>query len=119
MRTATTDQRDWSLKEVAAIVCFVLFLAIQIGVPLAKLRGPRPAPFGWQMFAAIGRRPKFSIVLRDGTIRPVDPSPYLSERRGDMKLEGAFPPHLCRTMDIAAVEIMFPNSQHSQVYTCR
>jgi hypothetical protein len=118
MRTLKTDKRDWSTKEVAAVVCIVLFLAIQIGVPLVQLFAPRPAHFGWQMFAAIGRRPKFSVVMRDGTTRPVDPSPYLAERRGDLKLEAALPPHLCRILDIAAVQILFPNSQQPQVHTC-
>jgi hypothetical protein len=119
MRNAKVGFRGWNIKDVAAITCFVLFLAIQIGVPLVKLRAPGPAPFGWHMFAAIPTRPKFSVVMRDGTIREVDPLRYFGERRGDMDFQRALPPHLCSTMDIAAVQILFPGSERSQVYTCR
>ena len=40
--------RDW---VVAAFI--LLWLAVQVGVPLWQLTNPRPSRFGWQMYAKV------------------------------------------------------------------
>lgn len=103
-----------------AAVFFVLFLIVQIGVPLAKLATPRPARFGWQMFSVRHQRVRFTLVKRDGTIEPLDLRRYLGQSRGEVDLTKALPPHLCRVVpDLAAVRITPPKSKVSQVYRCR
>ncbi len=109
----------WTTKSVVAAAFFTLFLSIQIGVPLIRLWAPRPARFGWQMFSARQQRPRFSLVLRDGTSRPVNLGPYVAQSRGEVDLENALPPHLCRTVpDVASVQITAPDAEQPRVYPC-
>lgn len=106
--------------RIAATAFFMLFLVIQTAVPLAQLWAPRPARFGWQMFSARQERPRFSLVLRDGTSRPVDLRLYVAHSRGEVDLEQALPSHLCRVVpDLAAVQIAAPDSKQPRVHTCR
>jgi len=105
--------------RVAAIAFFVLFLLIQTGVPLVQLWAPRPARFGWQMFTATPQRPRFSLVMRDGTIRPADLRLYVAQSRGEVDLEKALPRHLCRVVpDVASVQIITPDAKQPRVYEC-
>jgi hypothetical protein len=105
--------------RVAATAFFLLFLLIQTAVPLVQLWAPRPARFGWQMFSAAPPRPRFSLVMRDGTIRPADLRLYVAQSRGEVDLEKALPPHLCRVVpEVASVQITTPESKQPRVYEC-
>lgn len=105
--------------RVAATAFFVLFLLIQTAVPLVQLWEPRPARFGWQMFSAGPQRPRFSLVMRDGTTRPADLRLYVAHSRGEVDLEKALPQHLCRVVpDVASVQITTPDSKPMRVYKC-
>ena len=105
-------------QSVAITVFFGLFLLIQTGVPLVRLWAPRPARFGWQMFSASQARARFSLVLRDGTVQPANLGLYVAHSRGEVNLEKALPPHLCRVVpDLASVQITSPDSRH-RVYKC-
>jgi hypothetical protein len=107
------------MRETTAAAFFTLFLLIQTGVPLVQLWSPRPARFGWQMFSATHKRARYSLVMRDGTSRPADLSQYIAHSRGEMDLEQALPPHLCRVVpDIASVQITPPESKQPRVYDC-
>jgi hypothetical protein len=105
--------------RVAANTFFVLFLLIQTAVPLVQLWAPRPARFGWQMFSATQQRPRFSLVMRDGTRRPANLRLYVAQSRGEVDLEKALPRHLCRVVpDVASVQITAPDSKQPRVYKC-
>ena len=122
-RASTAGQRDQTSSTDAmsagATVFFVLFLAIQTAVPLVQLWAPRPARFGWQMFTGTPQRPRFSLVMRDGTRRPADPGRYVAHSRGEVDLEKALPQHLCRVVpDLASVQITAPDSKQPRVYKC-
>ena len=105
--------------RIAATAFFVLFLLIQTAVPLVQLGAPRPARFGWQMFSAEQQRPRFSLVMRDGTSRPANLRPYIAHSRGEVDLEKALPGHLCRVVpDLASVQILRPDSKQPRVYRC-
>ena len=105
--------------RIAATAFFALFLAIQTAVPLVQLWAPRPARFGWQMFTASPQRPRFSLVMRDGTSRPADLRRYVAYSRGEVDLENALPPHLCRVVpDVASVQVAAPDSKQPRVYKC-
>ena len=106
------------MRETATVL-FMLFLLIQTGVPLVQLWAPRPARFGWQMFSAKPQRPRFSLVMRDGTLQPANLGLYVAQSRGEVDLEKALPPHLCRVIpDLSSVQITAPDSKQSRVYTC-
>ena len=109
----------WTAESVWTAAFFVLFLLIQTAVPLVRLRAPRPARFGWQMFSATPQRARFSLVMRDGTTRPAKLDLYVAQSRGEVDLEEALPRHLCRVVpDIAAVQIDSPDSTQPRFYKC-
>jgi hypothetical protein len=110
----------WTPQSVAAATFFLLFLLIQTAVPLARLWAPRPARFGWQMFSAIQPHSRFALVMRDGTIRPVDLTRYVALSRGEVELDKALPRHLCRVVPaLAAVQLSPPGGKPVRVYRCR
>lgn len=103
-----------------AAAFFVLFLLIQTGVPLVRLWAPRPARFGWQMFSANPQRVRFFLVMRDGTTQPATLGRYVAQSRGEVNLERALPPHLCRVVpNLASVQIIASDAKHSRVHPCR
>ena len=105
--------------RVAATAFFVLFLVIQTAVPLVQLWAPRPARFGWQMFSGRQQTPRFSLVMRDGRSRPANLRLYVAYSRGEVELEKALPPHLCRVVPgVASVQITAPGSNQPRVYKC-
>ena len=108
-----------TLSRVVSMAFFLLFLLIQTGVPLIRLWAPRPARFGWQMFSARPHRPRFSLLMRDGTSHPVTLGLYVAHSRGEVDMEKALPPHLCRVVpDLASVQITAPNSKQARIYKC-
>jgi hypothetical protein len=110
---------SWTATSAVKAAFFVLFLLIQVGVPLLRLWSPRPARFGWQMFSASPQQIAFSLVLRDGTSQPVSLGRYVAQSRGEVDLEDRLPPHLCRVVpDVASVEITKPGSTQRRVYRC-
>lgn len=110
---------SWTPGAVVAAAFFVLFLLVQTLIPLVQLAAPRPARFGWQMYSAKRQRPQFSLILRDGSSRPLDLGRYVAQSRGEVDVETALPPHLCRVIpDLAAVRITAPNAKQPRVYAC-
>ena len=106
--------------RVAAAAFFALFLVIQTAVPLILLGAPRPARFGWQMFSGRQQRARFSLIMRDGTRQPVNLGLYVAQSRGEVDLEDALPPHLCRVVpELAAVQITAHGSSRTRVHPCR
>jgi hypothetical protein len=109
----------WSSRHLLAAVFCASFLTVQIAVPIVQLASPRPARFGWHMWTARRRAPQFSVVMKDGSVRPADVSIYLASSRGEMDAGAVLPPHLCRVIpDIAAVEIRARGSNAVQLYRC-
>jgi hypothetical protein len=110
----------WTSKSIAAAAFFVLFLAFQIAMPLVKLSAPRPARFGWHMFTAIPKRTQFTLLMRDGTRRPVDLTLYVGLSRGEVNMRQELPPHLCRVVpDAIAVQITANESGQVRTHPCR
>ena len=71
------------------------------------------------MFSASPQRPRFSLVMRDGTSQPANLRLYVAHSRGEVDLEKALPPHLCRVVpDVASVRIAAPDSKEPRVYKC-
>ena len=107
-------------KSMLALVFCFSFLTIQIVVPILKLTSQRPARFGWHMWAARKKFPRFFVVLKDGTTKAADLSLHIGLSRGEMDFTEELPPHLCRVVpDITAVEIKTPHSELLKVHTCR
>lgn len=110
----------WTTKSVIAAAFFVIFLLLQIGVPLVRLWAPRPARFAWHMFTTNPKRVRYTLQMNDGTSKAVDLGQYVGLSRGEVNLENALPAHLCRVVpDLAAVQITKADSKQSRVYRCR
>lgn len=75
----------------------LLVLLCQIAVPVVQLFKPRPARFGWQMYATGRDHPQIALVLPDGQTLPVTVTDHLAYLRRDAYLQPALTPHLCRT----------------------
>jgi hypothetical protein len=112
--------QTWTWKNALAALFCCTFLALQIAVPLVQLASPRPARFGWHMWSARRKVSRFLVVMRDGTTRPADLAAHVGLGRGEMDLDTALPPHLCRVVpDAAAVEITSPGLDAPRVHSCR
>ena len=95
----------WAARHVVVAAFVVAFVAIQVGVPTARLFGPRDQRFGWQMFATSG--PDAIVVgqTRSGAFDTLDIAPYFAFRRGDMGLGylDRIPAHICSVSDSFAM----------------
>jgi 23S rRNA U2552 (ribose-2'-O)-methylase RlmE/FtsJ len=110
---------SWTSKNKLALVIIVLFLSIQIGVPLARLWSPRPARFGWHMWSTVPPRLEIDLVMRDGSSQPANLRPYVAQARGELDLDNSLPPHLCRMLpEVAAVQLRSSGSFNTQIPTC-
>ena len=107
-------------RMLAAAVFFVVFLAIQIAVPLVQLVwSPRPARFGWQMYSVVSAAPRFELIMRDGVAKPLDITPYVTSLRGDVPIARFLPPHLCALFpDAAAIHYRMDGSPQAGTYQC-
>ena len=70
--------RDWL---VAAFI--LLWLAVQVGVPLWQLTRPRPVRFGWQMYANVRYPPWITGIRTDGSSVQLSAHRYLANFRYD------------------------------------
>lgn len=87
----------WTFGQRGAAAFFIVFLLLQIGIPLVKLLGPRPARLGWQMFSSYVVQPEVEVVYRDSTVA-IDQTRYLAHLRSEMRTGDQLPKHLCRVL---------------------
>jgi hypothetical protein len=103
------------------VACFFLaFLAGQILIPLAQLAwSPRPARFGWQMYSVASAAPRFELIMRDGAVKPLDITPYVTSLRADVPLARFLPPHLCMLFpDAAVIHHQMDDGSQAGTYQC-
>ena len=79
------------------------FLAVQIAVPSWQLTRPRPARFGWQMYAGGAEAEAFSVVGRDGSVTSLALDDFVVRRRDDLDLLRFLPPAICARTGALAV----------------
>jgi hypothetical protein len=116
--SSEAGEPSWTPRDLATAVFIVGFLVWQLAVPMAKLAGPRPAQFGWQMFSYLYRPAKVLAVFPDGEARAIEPSVYLA-LRGDLRYERALARHLCRADSRLAAVRLEPESGAATVLPCR
>lgn len=102
------------------LVVFSAVILFQLGVPLAQLWAPRPARWGWQMYATLPAPLTFSVVLHNGTVQPIDPAAYITLQRTEIDFATVLPPHLCHvTPGAVAVQIQQSQTPQLEEYVCR
>jgi hypothetical protein len=94
----------------------VAYLVVQLAVPLWQLTRPRPARFGWQMYAGISQPLTFAAVNADGSLTPVPLDRYIIRLRTDIDLIRYIPPAVCqRTQAVAVRYTVIPERQPREV----
>ena len=89
------EVNDWRQSRSIAGFAVVLFLLVQVGIPLTRLgEGDRTLRFGWQMFTAAEEAPEFVVVTPDDQIE-IELLDYLARARADIDIVGSMPAHLC------------------------
>jgi hypothetical protein len=93
-----TVTRDLQWRDWAVISFIVLWLAIQIGVPLWQLTNPRPARFGWQMYADAKYLPRITGIRTDGGSVRLSGHRYLANFRYEFRPSyiQVLGEHICR-----------------------
>ena len=94
-----------------------LWLMLQIGIPLYALTQPRPARWGWQMFAGISVPLRFEAVTANETF-PILLSDYVGNQRGDLELTTYLPPEICRRTRAIAVRYRVLPARISTEFAC-
>jgi hypothetical protein len=84
----------------------VLFLGAQIAVPVVQLTRPRPARFGWQMYAGLSEPLAFTTLGADGSVGQVEIAKYLAFHRGDIAVSKLIPPAVCER-EIEVIEVRY------------
>ena len=99
-------------------VFFVLFLAVQILLPLTQVLGPKPARFAWQMFS--GTIAPLQIKLKtDSGVKDVDVSNMVGNWRGDLNFEKHLPPFVCRRFpESSSVLLYYVESDTPKEFPC-
>jgi hypothetical protein len=112
--------RRITASAIVAACFFTVFLAAQVLIPLAQLAwSPRPARFGWQMYSVVSAAPRFELIMRDGAVKLLDITPYVTSMRGDVPLARFLPPHLCTLFpDAAAVHYQMDDGSQAGTYPC-
>jgi hypothetical protein len=107
------------LSRRAAVCFFVVYLIVQVSLPVYRLWAPRPARFGWQMFSSSVYPVRVRLLRRDGSEEPLDPAAYVGNPRADLDYERFVPPHICKMRpDVAAVRFQLPGPAPLKEYQC-
>ena len=97
----------------------IAFLAVQILVPSWQLTKPRPARFGWQMYAAGAPASEFSVVGRDGSVTSIALEEYIVRTRDDLDVLRYLPPAICARTGAASVRYRDAAGHASAEIPCR
>ena len=96
----------------------ILFLVVQVAVPAWQLRGPRPARFGWQMYAGAALAPKVTVINRDGSTSVAQVDQYIVRLRDDLDLVRYLPPAICARTGAVAIRYLAAPGQHPVEIAC-
>ena len=119
------DARPLTRREWAVISGILLYMTVQVAVPLTQLRFRHHTPFGWKMFAYYGPdRVNFRVVHAGGRTESLESvrkeSRVARTLRPEVDLTRVVPPALCAQVPaITAVEFRRPSDSRWQRYSCR
>lgn len=75
----------------------LVFVAIQILIPLFQLSQPPIQPFGWQMYSSIAGH-RYDVDFSDGSTRLIDPEDFVLRYRSEIDYRGHLPQVLCERL---------------------
>ena len=85
----------WQRSSRVATTVVVLWLAMQLIVPIWRLTSDDQDRFAWRMFSTFEPRPEFVVHTPSGS-SVADLDALTARLRGDLDLERHMPDHLCR-----------------------
>lgn len=97
----------------------MLALGLMMLVPLASVAEPRPATFGWHMYAAAVHLPDIEVKLSDGSIEDRHIGNIASGFRPEIDYFLPVARHICdREPEVNSVQMTRSVPQHQVVYEC-
>ena len=90
-----------------------LMMVVAPAVQLAR----QDARFGWRMFSFVTPFPAFTVVVADGSERPVDADAHIARRRGDVPFAEALPPFLCELHEDAVAVVVTVETEET-TFSC-
>jgi hypothetical protein len=121
MRTRVNSDRASGPRRILAVAFFVMFLLMQVAVPLFQLTQPRPARFGWQMFSTLRADAlgvSYHIEAAGGELIPVQLSAHFARVRLEIDHRTVLPPYLCEVTPGAAAVISERGGTTTGRYPC-
>jgi hypothetical protein len=113
------SRRSTALTRLIVPGFFVGFLMLQIVVPIVQATGQQPARFSWQMFANRRDQPAYTVVLGDGSLRPIDMRDVLGYERIELDYGNRVAQYLCHTIpNAASIREQAPGSQSVTEIPC-
>lgn len=83
----------------------VLFLTIQLVLPVVALFGGRPGRLGWQMYSAMPSVPTAWMVSADGSLTRLQLGDVFALQRAEINYRLVLPANLCETTDAFAIRL--------------
>ena len=115
----TPQAKAWSPSALQAALFIAAWLAVQLLVPALALVGPRPSPFGWQMYSSLPQVPDAWTVDADGTVSAVDVQAFFTVPRAEIDYVAALRAGLCEVTEAEAIIIRAPRAAESERMPCR
>ena len=118
-RRPTGQVEAWSRSALPAALFIVAWLAVQLLVPAIALVGPRPSPFGWQMYSSLPQLPDAWTVDANGALSAVDIQALFTVPRAEIDYVAALRAGLCEVSDAEAIIIRAPAAAEPERVPCR
>ncbi len=88
-----------------ARVFIVVYLLVQLTIPVVMLTRPKPVALGWQMFSSSQPQPTFVVVAADGGEETVTVDQLAERIRPEADYRRWVPTFLCREPGAVAVVV--------------
>lgn len=98
----------------------VIYLTIQVLVPLRAVIRPGQDEFGWQMYSEKPREFSYEVFTKDGTTKVINRSDFQASRRPEISFEKFLPEHLCdEVAGAVSVSVTRIGTQWQKTHPCR
>ena len=88
---------SWRKIPAAARAFVVLWLLVQLAIPIAGAMSDAPGRFIWHMFSSSAAAPLYTVTTPNSSVN-VDLEDITARLRADLPFNEFVPPHLCATV---------------------
>lgn len=108
----------WSIGTAAAALFVLLFLLIQLVVPIVALFGSRPGRLGWQMYSAMPSLPSAWTVSADGSLTRLHLADFFALQRAEIDYRLILAANPCEATDSFAIRLKGGDDQPAETIQC-